>query len=183
MRAPRVALVLLIAGIGGAAACGRAQPSPGDAPLPKPETALASKPGQAVAVVAGGCFWGIEAVYRHTRGVKTAVSGYAGGTAETATYPMVSSGSTDHAESVEVTYDPSVITFDQILRIFFTVAHDPTELDRQGPDVGRQYRSAIFAVDQEQERVARAYVVQLNSEKAFPKPIDTQIDPAGRRNR
>ena len=141
---------------------------------------MPAKPSQAVAVVAGGCFWGIEAVYRHTRGVTQAVSGYAGGTAETAKYQIVSSGLTDHAESVEVTYDPSVITYDQILKIFFTVAHDPTELDRQGPDVGRQYRSAIFAVDQEQERIARAYVAQLNRDKAYATPVVTEVVPLTR---
>jgi len=188
MRASRLTLVVVFAGMAGIAACGRAQPSPGETPLatpPAPEAPLAAKPlppqpGQAVAVVAGGCFWGVEAVYRHTRGVKTAVSGYAGGTAETATYALVSSGSTDHAESVEVTYDPSVITYDQILRIFFTVAHDPTELNRQGPDEGRQYRSAIFATDKEQERVARAYVARLNSEGAFPTPVVTEVVPLTR---
>jgi peptide-methionine (S)-S-oxide reductase len=122
----------------------------------------------------------VEAVYRHTRGVTRAVSGYAGGTAKTAQYHIVSSGSTDHAESVEVTFDPSVITYDQILRIFFTVAHDPTELNRQGPDEGRQYRSAIFAVDKEQERIARAYVAQLNREKAYTNPVVTEVIPLTR---
>jgi len=165
--------------IAAAAACGRPAPAAARTssgfPAPPVDGALASAPGEAVAVVAGGCFWGVEAVYRHTRGVTRAVSGYAGGTSETARYEAVSSGITDHAESVEVMYDPSVITYGQILRVFFEVAHNPTELNRQGPDSGRHYRSAIFTVNAEQTRIAQAYIAQLNSARAFDQPVVTTV--------
>ncbi len=134
----------------------------------------------ATAVFAGGCFWGIEGVYEHVKGVKKAVSGYAGGPASTAHYDLVSSGETGHAESVQVTYDPAQISYGKLLQIFFAVAHDPTELDRQGPDEGTQYRSAIFFASAEQERVARAYIAQLDAAKAFSKPIcDAGRSPQG----
>jgi peptide-methionine (S)-S-oxide reductase len=129
------------------------------------------------AVFAGGCFWGIEAVFRHVRGVKTAVSGYAGGAAATATYEVVGSGTTGHAESVQVTYDPSQVSYGELLRIFFSVAHDPTELNRQGPDVGTQYRSAIFTRNDDQLQVAKAYIAQLDAAKVFGRPIVTQVTP------
>src|SRR5829696_8455240 len=140
-----------------------------DAPL-----AAAGTPAR-TAVVAGGCFWGIEAVYRHVRGVTKAVSGYAGGAASTAHYEMVGTGRTGHAESVQITYDPSRITYGQLLRVFFSVAHDPTTLNRQGPDSGTEYRSAIFFQDAEQERIARAYVAQLDRARVFARPIVTAI--------
>jgi peptide-methionine (S)-S-oxide reductase len=147
------------------------------APLPSPalDATAASTAGAQTAVLAGGCFWGVEAVFRHTRGVTRAVSGYAGGAAKNPTYEMVSSGTTGHAEAVEVTFDPAQISYGQLLRIFMSVAHDPTELNRQGPDVGTQYRSAIFYTSPEQQKVARAYIAQLDGAKAFPRPIVTQV--------
>ena len=144
-------------------------------PPPSVDAPLASSPGKATAVVAGGCFWGVEAVYRHTKGVLSAVSGYAGGPAASAHYEMVGTGRTGHAESVQVTYDPSKITYGQILRVFFAVAHDPTEKNRQGPDEGPQYRSAIFVSGAEQARIARAYIAQLDGAKAFKRPIATEV--------
>ncbi len=126
---------------------------------------------------AGGCFWGVEAVFRHVKGVSRAVSGYAGGTTKNPTYEQVSSGDTGHAESVEVTYDPAQVTYGQLLKVFFQVAHDPTQLNRQGPDRGTQYRSAIFYVNDEQKRVAQAYVAQLGEAKAFNGTIVTEIAP------
>jgi peptide-methionine (S)-S-oxide reductase len=129
------------------------------------------------AVFAGGCFWGVEAVYRHVRGVKSAVSGYAGGDAKTASYEIVGSGRTGHAESVQVVYDPSQVSYGELLRIFFSVAHDPTELNRQGPDVGTQYRSAIFTRNDAQLQVAKAYIAQLDAAHAFKSPIVTVVTP------
>jgi peptide-methionine (S)-S-oxide reductase len=129
------------------------------------------------AVFAGGCFWGVEAVFRHVRGVKSAVSGYAGGAAATANYETVGSGRTGHAESVQVVYDPSQVSYGELLRIFFSVAHDPTELNRQGPDVGTQYRSAIFTRGDEQMQVAKAYIAQLDAARAFKSPIVTVVAP------
>ena len=129
------------------------------------------------AVVAGGCFWGIQAVYQHVKGVKSAVSGYAGGDASTAHYEVVGSGMTGHAESVEIVFDPKQISYGQILRIFFPVAHDPTQLNRQGPDSGTQYRSGIFYANADQERVAKAYIAQLDAAKIFGKRIVTKIEP------
>ncbi len=148
-----------------------------DAPLPVPATDVvkSAKAGPQTAVFAGGCFWGVEAVFRHVAGVSRAVSGYAGGTTKKPTYEMVSSGATGHAEAVEVTFDPAKVSYGQLLRVFFSVAHDPTELNRQGPDVGTQYRSAIFYVDAEQRRVAEAYIAQLAAAKAFPRPVVTQV--------
>lgn len=137
----------------------------------------ASKQGQATAVVAGGCFWGIEAVFKHVKGVTGATSGYSGGSATTAHYEIVGSGLTGHAESVEVRYDPAQITYGQLLRVFFSVAHDPTQLNRQGPDVGTQYRSAIFYANPEQQRIAQAYIAQLQAAKSFPQPIVTEVIP------
>src|SRR5450432_1748454 len=149
----------------------------GALPEPATDTPKASTSSQATAVFAGGCFWGVEAVFKHVKGVSTATSGYAGGAAGTASYPMVGSGMTGHAESVEVKYDPSQVTYGQLLRVFFAVAHDPTELNRQGPDEGTQYRSAIFYTSPEQKRVAEAYIAQLNEAKAFHSKILTQVVP------
>jgi peptide-methionine (S)-S-oxide reductase len=129
------------------------------------------------AVFAGGCFWGIEAVFQHVKGVRGAVSGYAGGSGATARYEIVSSGMTDHAEAVEVTYDPAAVSYEDLLRVFFTVAHDPTQLNRQGPDTGRQYRSAIFYASEAQKSAAQAYIEKLGRDKAFRKPIVTQVAP------
>jgi peptide-methionine (S)-S-oxide reductase len=128
-------------------------------------------------VLAGGCFWGVEAVYERLKGVSDAVSGFAGGKKSTAHYEMVSSGLTGHAESVQVTYDPSQISYGKLLEVFFSVAHDPTELNRQGPDSGTQYRSAIFYSNDEQKRVAETYIKQLNEAKIYSRPIVTQLTP------
>ncbi len=149
----------------------------GALPEPATDTPKASTSSQATAVFAGGCFWGVEAVFKHVKGVSTATSGYAGGSATTAKYPLVGSGMTGHAESVEVKYDPSQVTYGQLLRVFFAVAHDPTQLNRQGPDWGSQYRSAIFYTSPEQERVAKAYIAQLDAAKTFSKPIVTEVTP------
>jgi len=153
--------------------------APAAATIPSPalDAPLASKPGQQVIVLAGGCFWGVEAVYRHTKGVLRAVSGYSGGTAQTANYELVSGHGTGHAESVQVTFDPAQISVGQLLKIFFSVAHNPTEKDRQGPDYGPQYRSAIFFSTLEQERIAKAYIAQLTAAKAYPAPIVTEVVP------
>jgi peptide-methionine (S)-S-oxide reductase len=149
------------------------------ASLPDPtlDAPLASTHGTQTVVLAGGCFWGIQAVYQHVKGVKKATSGYSGGTAASADYETVSTGTTGHAESVEVVYDPAVVTFGQLLKVFFSVAHDPTQLNRQGPDFGTQYRSSIFYASAEQQRVAQAYIVELQAAKVFPRPIVTQLVP------
>ena len=131
----------------------------------------------AVAVLAGGCFWGVEAVFDHLKGVTGVVSGYAGGSSQAAHYEMVGTGRTGHAESVQINYDPSQISYGKLLQVFFTVAHDPTQLNRQGPDEGTQYRSAIFYQSEEQKRVAEAYVQQLTEAKVFKRPIATKVVP------
>ena len=131
-------------------------------------------------MLAGGCFWGVQAVFQHVKGVKEAVSGYAGGDKETAAYEQVSTGRTGHAESVEVTFDPHVVSYGTILQIYFSVAHNPTELNYQGPDSGTQYRSEIFAESDEQKRVADAYIAQLDAAKAFSAPIVTRVEAAAR---
>jgi peptide-methionine (S)-S-oxide reductase len=161
------------------------------APGPSPRAAAAATvPGPALdepaagqgtsetAVLAGGCFWGVQGVYQHVRGVSAAVSGYAGGDASTAQYETVGTGTTGHAESVRITYDPNQVSFGQLLHIFFAVVHDPTELNRQGPDVGTQYRSAIFPQNDVQQKVADAYIAQLNQAKVFDAPIVTRTDRA-----
>ncbi|WP_156226198.1 peptide-methionine (S)-S-oxide reductase MsrA [Herbaspirillum chlorophenolicum] len=136
---------------------------------------LSSTAQSETVVLAGGCFWGVQGVFQHTQGVLRAVSGYAGGKRAAATYEMVSSGSTGHAESVQVTYDPRKISFGQILQIYFSVAHDPTQLNRQGPDQGTQYRSAIFTASEQQKQAAEAYIAQINAAKVFSSPIVTQV--------
>jgi len=147
-------------------------------PAPRLDAPLASKAGMQTAVFAGGCFWGVEAVFEHVKGVRDASSGYAGGTAATADYEAVSSGRSGHAESVKVVFDPSVISYGQLLRVFFSVAHDPTQLDRQGPDRGSQYRSAIFTTGPEQQRIATAYIAQMSAARTFgDKPIVTRVGP------
>jgi peptide-methionine (S)-S-oxide reductase len=144
--------------------------------LPDPEIdAHVTATADSTAVLAGGCFWGIQAVFQHVKGVKRATSGYAGGAASTAEYELVGTGRTGHAESVRITYDPSQISYGQLLKIFFSVAHDPTELNRQGPDEGPQYRSAIFYNSEEQHRIAAAYVSQLQQAKVFPRKIVTEV--------
>jgi len=146
-------------------------------PNPAVDAELATSKSEQTAVVAGGCFWGIQAVFQHVKGVIRATSGYSGGAANTAEYELVSNGNTGHAESVKIAYDPSQITYGQLLRVFFSVAHDPTELNRQGPDTGNQYRSSIFYANDEQKRIAEAYIAQLEKAKVFPRPIVTQVVP------
>ncbi len=153
--------------------------SPEQFPDPVLDTPATEAGGERVAVLAGGCFWCVEAVYKQLDGVLAVTSGYAGGTAETADYHTVSSGRTDHAEAVEIRFDPSRVTFGQLLKVFFSIAHDPTQLDRQGPDVGRQYRSAIFYADDDQQRVAERYIAQLDAAKVFARLIVTEIRPLG----
>jgi peptide-methionine (S)-S-oxide reductase len=131
--------------------------------------------GEQTAVFAGGCFWGVEAVFEHVKGVKNATSGYSGGSKETADYEAVSNGETEHAEAVKITFDASQVSFEQLLEIFFSVAHDPTEINRQGPDTGTQYRSAIFYSNDEQKRIAETYIAKLTEAKTFSKPIATQV--------
>src|SRR5436853_2048673 len=133
--------------------------------------------GEQVAVLAGGCFWGVDAVFKHVKGVSGVVSGYSGGGAATARYGVVSTGMTGHAESVQITYDPSQISYGELLRIFFSVAHDPTQLNRQGPDEGSQYRSAIFYASEAEKETAQAYIAQLEKAKVFQRPIVTQVVP------
>jgi peptide-methionine (S)-S-oxide reductase len=146
-------------------------------PAPVADASRAGAAGQQTAVIAGGCFWGIQAVFQHVKGVINATSGYSGGEAKTADYETVSTGESGHAESVKITYDPSQVTYGQLLRIFFSVAHDPTELNRQGPDDGTQYRSVIFYGSDEQKKIAEDYIAQLDKAKIFSRPIVTQVVP------
>jgi peptide-methionine (S)-S-oxide reductase len=157
-----------------AIACGNAGAT---VPVPDPNenATLASAPARDTAVFAGGCFWGVQAVFEHVKGVISSTSGYAGGEAKTADYETVSSGATGHAESVQVIYDPSKITYGELLKVFFSVAHNPTELNYQGPDHGTQYRSAIFTMNAEQAKLAKAYIAQLTAAKVFPAPIVTEV--------
>ncbi|MQA30745.1 MAG: peptide-methionine (S)-S-oxide reductase MsrA [Luteitalea sp.] len=158
----------------------RSGPAAAEGPRALPMPAADLAPGQAtsaVAVLAGGCFWGVQGVFQHVQGVTSAVSGYAGGEKRTAEYDRVGSGTTGHAEAVQVTYDPRQISYGRLLHIFFSVVHDPTELNRQGPDIGPQYRSAIFPLDAEQAEVAKAYIAQLDQAQAFKKAIVTRIEP------
>jgi len=172
----RVALVLLgslLATTACNAKAGTADPLPAPV-LNAPRLATS---GQQTAVVAGGCFWGIQAVFQHVKGVISATSGYSGGSAKTAEYEIVSTGETGHAESVEIVYDPSQVTYGDLLRVFFSVAHDPTQLNRQGPDEGTQYRSSIFYANDEQKRIAEAYIAQLDKARVFPRPLVTKVVP------
>jgi len=169
-----VAVVALLAGawlrMPSAVAAARVVPAPA-------VDASASTASSEVAVLAGGCFWGVQGVFQHVKGVKNAVSGYAGGKEATAEYDVVSTGSTGHAESVQVTFDPRKISYGRLLQIFFSVAHNPTQLNRQGPDVGTQYRSTIFPMTPDQARIATAYIAQLNDGKVFGAPVVTTIEP------
>lgn len=166
--------LLLFAGIVATSACvasNKPMALP-DAKIDAPRT-----PGkEQVAVFAGGCFWGIEAVFEHTRGVKRAESGYAGGSASTAQYELVGSGRTGHAESVRIVYDPAQVSYGQLLKVFFSVAHDPTQLNRQGPDRGTQYRSGIFTTSELQKKIATAYIAQLDGTRRFAQPIVTRVE-------
>lgn len=146
-------------------------------PDPALDTPLATKSGKETAVVAGGCFWGVQLVFQHVKGVKSATSGYSGGTVTSPGYEQVSSGRTGHAESVKIVFDPAQISYGQLLKVFFSVAHDPTQLNRQGPDIGTQYRSVIFYADEEQKRVAEAYIAQLENARVFPRSIVTEVVP------
>ncbi|HLK93438.1 MAG TPA: peptide-methionine (S)-S-oxide reductase MsrA [Polyangia bacterium] len=175
--APVAALAALLSA---ALTCGRANAGAHEAvtlPAPAVDVAPPAKPGKETVVFAGGCFWGVQAVFQHVKGVTEATSGYAGGAADTATYPQVSTGATGHAESVRVTFDPARVTFGQLLKVFFSVAHDPTELNHQGADEGTQYRSAVFFTSPDQKRVTDAYVAQLDRAKVFPDRIVTQVVP------
>lgn len=158
-------------------ACSATGQPKGPIPAAKVDAKLATSAGKQTAVFAGGCFWGTQSVFERVKGVLKTTAGYAGGSAATATYGQVTTETTGHAESVEVVYDPSQITYGQLLRIFFSVAHDPTQLNRQGPDVGTSYRSAIFYSDDEQKRIATAYIQQLDAAKVFPQAIVTQVTP------
>lgn len=146
-------------------------------PDPAVDQPVAAAPGQQVAIFAGGCFWGVEGVFRHVKGVVSATSGYVGGSAGTATYDRVSSGRTAHAEAVRVVFDSSKVSYGQLLKVFFSVAHDPTELNRQGPDVGPQYRSGIWYTTDAQRQIAESYMTQLATAKLFEKPIVTRLEP------
>jgi peptide-methionine (S)-S-oxide reductase len=181
MRAVLIA-VLICAGIG-VLAWATAKPNDGRAnakaafPKPAVDAPLAASKTQETAVLSGGCFWGIQAVFQHLKGVSSATSGYSGGTANTAHYEDVSTGETGHAESVKVVFDPSQISYGQILMIFFSVGHNPTELNRQGPDYGSQYRSSIFYSNEEQKKIAETYIAQLNGAKVYSQPIVTKVVP------
>jgi len=161
----------------GVTACSAADRSSSAVPNPAVDAPLAAAKSEQTAVLSGGCFWGIQAVFQHVKGVVNATSGYAGGSAKTAAYEIVSTGETGHAESVKITYDPSQITYGQLLRVFFSVAHDPTQLNRQGPDEGTQYRSSIFYGNDEQKRIAEAYIAQLEKARVFPGTIVTKVVP------
>ncbi len=166
-------IAFAIACTGSAAAAATA-----DATVPQPPAdAPALMAGTQTAVFAGGCFWGVDAVFKHVKGVTHVVSGYAGGAKETAIYEEVGSGSTGHAEAVEVTYDPAVVSYGTLLKVFFTVAHDPTELNRQGPDVGTQYRSTIFIANEAQRTAAAAYMAELTKAGVYRQPIVTTLEP------
>ncbi len=171
----RAALAAAVLAAGGLLIVGRGSASVAGPSFPDPASDIAKSNGDQTAVFAGGCFWCTEAVFEQLAGVKNVISGYAGGTAEQAHYEMVGSGSTGHAESIQITYDPAKITYGQLLKVFFSVAHDPTQLNKQGPDSGKQYRSAIFYSGAGQKRVAEAYIKQLNDAKVFAKPIATEV--------
>ena len=162
-----VPVIFLIGCTGGAA----------EFPTPSVDIPASAAPQTATAVLAGGCFWGVEGVFERLKGVSNVVSGYAGGSKLTAHYEMVETGATGHAESVQITYDPSQISYGRLLEIFFSIAHDPTELNRQGPDTGTQYRSIIFYASDEQKRVAQTYIQQLTGARIFPSRIVTELVP------
>ncbi len=175
LRLSLIALVACLAFVG-AIGCNTATAA-NALPDPKVDETPAAAKGKETVVLSGGCFWGIQAVFEHVKGVTKATAGYSGGNVKSPSYEEVSSGDTGHAESVEVVYDPSQITFGQLLKVFFSVAHDPTQLSRQGPDEGTQYRSAIFFETPDQQRIAEAYVSQLTDAKTFSSRIVTQIAP------
>jgi peptide-methionine (S)-S-oxide reductase len=173
----RISAVLLMITLAGVIACNAGERAAVNLPNPAVDATLASSKSKQTAVIAGGCFWGIQAVFQHVKGVIEATSGYSGGAASTAEYELVSTGDTGHAESVKITYDASKITYGQLLRVFFSVAHDPTELNHQGPDSGTQYRSSIFYDNDEQKQIAEAYITQLDKAKVYSSPIVTKVVP------
>jgi peptide-methionine (S)-S-oxide reductase len=168
-------MAMMLTVLAGSIACSAGSSAP--VPTPAADEAKAGAPAKETAVVAGGCFWGIQAVFQHVKGVVSATSGYSGGTVKNPDYEQVSSGDTGHAESVQIVYDPSKVTYGELLRVFFSVALDPTEVNRQGPDSGTQYRSVIFYGNPEQKRIAEAYIAQLDQAKVFSKKIATQVVP------
>jgi peptide-methionine (S)-S-oxide reductase len=176
---PRIVAILAVIGTMavGALAIGQHSASAAGFPDPATDEPAASTPGSEKAVFSGGCFWGIQAVFEHVKGVTKATAGYAGGAADKAHYEIVSTGTTGHAESVEVVFDPSVVTYGQLLKVFFHVAHDPTELNRQGPDEGTQYRSAVWVANPDQDKIAKGYIAQLDAAKVFDGKIVTQVNP------
>ncbi|MEO5661047.1 MAG: peptide-methionine (S)-S-oxide reductase MsrA [Polaromonas sp.] len=169
--------VAAFAYIGSVASLGAAEENAVKLPAPAMDAPVVSQAGSDTAVLAGGCFWGVQAVFQHTHGVLNAVSGYAGGDKATASYNLIGSGRTGHAESVQITYDPKQISYGKLLQIYFSVAHDPTTLNRQGPDHGTQYRSAVFYQTATQKQVAERYIAQLDAAKVFPGKIVTQLAP------
>jgi peptide-methionine (S)-S-oxide reductase len=177
MASPLYRFLIITAALVATTACNANANPARSAPVPAPvvDAPRASTNGQQTAVLSGGCFWGVQAVFQHVKGVISATSGYSGGSAKNAEYEIVSTGDTGHAESVQVVYDPAQITYGELLRVFFSVAHDPTQLNRQGPDEGSQYRSAIFYANNEQKRIAEAYIAQLNQANVFAHPIVTQV--------
>jgi len=172
IRKTMIAVALFLAACAGCRAVTRTP-----VPVPISDARIAQAPGKQTAVFAGGCFWGTQSVFERVKGVVTTTAGYAGGSPATATYSQVTTETTGHAESVKVVYDPSKITYGRLLQIFFSVAHDPTQLNRQGPDVGTSYRSAIFYTDAEQQKISLAYIAQLDAAHIFPKPIVTEVVP------
>ncbi len=173
----RVSAIIFTLIFAGVTACGAADRASSAVASPAVDAPIAAAKSQQTAVVSGGCFWGIQAVFQHVKGVINATSGYAGGSSMTAQYEIVSTGVTGHAESVKITYDPSQITYGQLLRVFFSVAHDPTQLNRQGSDEGTQYRSSIWYGSDEQKRIAEAYIAQLDKARVFSSPIVTKVVP------
>ncbi|HEV2493801.1 MAG TPA: peptide-methionine (S)-S-oxide reductase MsrA [Terriglobia bacterium] len=174
MHARALAVLILTLTLSGSMAC---TPARGQIPAFGGASESRAAVGEQTAVLAGGCFWGVDAVFKHVKGVSTVVSGYSGGSAATAHYDIVSTGMTGHAEAVKITFDPARISYSELLRIFFSVATDPTELNRQGPDTGTQYRSVIFYTNEGQKQTALAYIDQLNQARVFPAPIVTQVVP------
>src|SRR5258708_953761 len=176
-----IGLVVIIGLIGWTAfrALGARNPETPKIPFPAPtiDAPLATAKSQQTAVFAGGCFWGVQAVFQHLRGVSSVTSGYSGGYVKSPSYESVSMGVSGHAETVSITYDPSQLTYGQLLMVFFSVTHDPTQWNRQGPDTGSQYRSAIFYTSAEQKRIAQAYIAQLDSAKVYSRPIVTKVEP------
>jgi len=174
---PVLIIVALLGAVVGLRSFSSAAESAHSVPPPALDESTDGRATPEVTILAGGCFWGVQGVFQHVEGVTNAVSGYAGGAADTAHYETVSGGTTGHAESVRVTFDPRRISYGRILQIYFSVAHDPTELDHQGPDVGTQYRSAIFPTNPQQAHIAEAYIAQLNQSHVFDAPVVTKIEP------